>query len=173
MGEQQLAYSDWSYKGRFQQSEVQYVLCSFQWNCFRTVPFAEYAEMTHCTSTTSRNSSCRLWKKGVLRACYLNKMVPPPLPFHTAVQAGILGSKASKQIVWQTRHYHLATPISWPHIILFILLWAQEESDFCCTIVNHFAVTFLEETSCCGYIYPRQAYRHMDWKWIQIILRGG
>jgi len=29
---------------------------------------------THCTSTTSRNSSCRIWKKGVLRACYLNKM---------------------------------------------------------------------------------------------------
>ena len=51
--------------------------------------------MRHCTSTTSRNSSCRLWKKGVLGASYFNQLVPLPLPFHTAVQTGILGSKAS------------------------------------------------------------------------------
>lgn len=43
MGEQQLACSDRSYKGQSQLSEVQYGLCSIQWNWFRTVPFAEYA----------------------------------------------------------------------------------------------------------------------------------
>jgi hypothetical protein len=71
-----------------------------------------------------------------------------------------------KEFAVMSRPYNWATCFTWTYITRFI--FGNTGYSLCSIISHHFTETCWEDTSCCGCIYTRHAYKCVDRTWRQI-----